>query len=411
MREGVQSAALQLRPHLVLLSRAYYDSALRPLLARWAMVYLRRTRSCRNSFGRNSSSGGGLGASARPFDRFTPEAEAAVLAYITGAPASSEAVAWLSSPDSEGLVHGVTQRCWCHLNLARQWLCTSVPHVLSMINRVSYGLLQPQDQARLAARVKAGVKAPKSRTQLAVPFDAKDVPSRASEFAHPEARFSAASAHASPHDRVTSHHVTPPQHLLTPVRLTSRVHVPPTSFRQVLLGLTTLAYLYEGLRASDVQALVVLLKRQLERELGPFAERPSRALFDRWLAAAHADKLRAKAAARAKAKELSRSRRGKPSAAASAPPATSPRPTLARSTSTTNLAGAAAGDNGGGDNDAGSYFGILPLEVLRAEDPAQLEAVYLALRHNPRTILWYLSNVVFPSPVMHQQVCMCYACG
>ena len=63
---------------------------------------------------------------------------------------------------------------------------------------------------------------PESRRLLAVPFIGKDVPSPAAEFANPE----------------------------------------------VLVGLTILAYRYDGLRDSDVSQLVASLKDRLKQETG-----------------------------------------------------------------------------------------------------------------------------------------------
>lgn len=54
----------------------------------------------------------------------------------------------------------------------------------------------------------------------------------------------------------------------------------------VLIGLTCLAYRYEGLRRSNVVEIVQLLKESLKKEPGPFPERPSRLMFSDWLDAA-----------------------------------------------------------------------------------------------------------------------------
>src|SRR5690242_857488 len=78
---------------------------------------------------------------------------------------------------------------------------------------------------------------PKSRRLVAVPFIGKDVPSHASEFAHPD----------------------------------------------VLIGLSILAYRYEGLRMSDVRSVVSQLQRKMREETGPFSQRPASLLFDHWV--------------------------------------------------------------------------------------------------------------------------------
>ena len=51
------------------------------------------------------------------------------------------------------------------------------------MNRVSFGLLNEDDCARALA---VDPCMPRSRLKLAVPFVGKDVPSAASEFAHPD---------------------------------------------------------------------------------------------------------------------------------------------------------------------------------------------------------------------------------
>lgn len=53
-----------------------------------------------------------------------------------------------------------------------------LPHCLSKIDRVSFGLLGPLDTQAPSS--------PHSRRLMAVPFVGKDVPSRSSEFAHPD---------------------------------------------------------------------------------------------------------------------------------------------------------------------------------------------------------------------------------
>lgn len=69
------------------------------------------------------------------------------------------------------------------LNLGHEWIDCFLPFVLQKINRVHFGLLQPRDVELLEAD---GVRIPTTRKLLAVPFVGKDVPSRASEFAHPD---------------------------------------------------------------------------------------------------------------------------------------------------------------------------------------------------------------------------------
>ena len=126
------------------------------------------------------------------------------------------------------------------LNLVRDWLTAFLPHCLGKINRVSYGLVHPADIERWTASEGKPVQMSNSRALLAVPFVGKDVPSRAAEFAHPE----------------------------------------------VLIGLSILAFRYEGVRGADLKLVITKLKKQLLREFGPQAERPSHIQFNEWLESA-----------------------------------------------------------------------------------------------------------------------------
>ena len=69
-------------------------------------------------------------------------------------------------------------------NLARDWLNALLPHILSKINRVTFGLLTLHDEKNLEEWTQASV--PLSRKLLAVPFVGKDIPSRTNEFSHPD---------------------------------------------------------------------------------------------------------------------------------------------------------------------------------------------------------------------------------
>jgi hypothetical protein len=121
------------------------------------------------------------------------------------------------------------------INLAADWVQSFMPHSMSKISRVTFGLLSEFDHVPDLA--------PLSRVRLAVPFVGKDVPSRSSEFAHPD----------------------------------------------VLIGLTTLAYRYSGLRPhtvgrhqSDINRVVAQLKKDFGQQLGSADQRPAHLLFEHW---------------------------------------------------------------------------------------------------------------------------------
>ena len=120
------------------------------------------------------------------------------------------------------------------LNLCHNWLATYLPHCLAKINRVSFGLLSSED-CRQAIKLDPHV--PRSRLKLAVPFIGKDVPSKSSEFAHPD----------------------------------------------VIIGLTILAYRYSGLRKDDYIDIIDNLTSHFVREIGPARDRKSNIKHENWI--------------------------------------------------------------------------------------------------------------------------------
>lgn len=120
------------------------------------------------------------------------------------------------------------------LNLCHNWLCTFLPHCLAKVNRVSFGLLSAED---CKAALEADPHVPRSRLKLGVPFVGKDVPSKSSEFAHPD----------------------------------------------VIIGLTILAYRYTGLRKDDFVDIVDSLTAQFSHEIGPARDRESSLRHEQWV--------------------------------------------------------------------------------------------------------------------------------
>jgi hypothetical protein len=204
MAEGAAECATQAVPHPVLLSRPFYQQRLRPHLTHWALLWLRRNRVQLGS-------------------------DEALVAYLDrSAGASAEGTPW------SALASLLAEEQMQLLNLAHSWLSTVLPHVLSKVARVHYGLLH---DAGGAAEPGGGNPCAQSRRLLAVPFVGKDVPSHAAEFSHPEA----------------------------------------------LIGLTVLAYRHQGLRAFDFRGLINLLLESMEQEAGPYRERPTCRLYARWV--------------------------------------------------------------------------------------------------------------------------------
>ncbi|KAI9918712.1 hypothetical protein PsorP6_012156 [Peronosclerospora sorghi] len=207
--EGFSTHSLQRFPHLVLLDMDVYETRMLPLLSEIAIEWLLQL-FC-------------LGKCDVSVDR---------IKYFLECPHSE----LHANPSLRAdLENGLSESSMKLLNLARDWLRTILPHVLSKINRVSYGLLRGEYQKAATQGFSGGNT--QSRLLLAVPFIGKDVPSHSSEFAHPD----------------------------------------------VLIGLTILAYRYEGIRTSDLVRIVSQLKQDFSRQLGPRDQRPSCVMFREWV--------------------------------------------------------------------------------------------------------------------------------
>ncbi|KOO21586.1 nxn protein [Chrysochromulina tobinii] len=169
---------------------------------------------------------------------------------------------------------------------------------------------------------------PRSRYKLAIPFLGKDVPSPASEFAHPD----------------------------------------------VIIGLSVLAYRYEGLRSEEFALEVVgLIRSDFEKEVGPHAQRPSSKLYEKWITLA-GGVIKGR-------EQLSSS-----AAAAGAP-------------STVAVKGGAAAEDEEDDERV-----VVPLWLLKQSNDEQMAKLYKLLCKLPATIHWYLDQVTFPAYMKHQKV-------
>ena len=196
---GMKSKFLQRTPHLVLLSSKFYHNDLKPLLARWQLLYLRHKR--------------------------LPSVEDKhLITYMTkGHKADRQATNAVSVALSDEYMK--------MLNLSHDLLCHFLPFLLGKIDRVSFGLLSEIDLETADPKISI------TRLLTAVPFVGKDVPSRASQFSQPD----------------------------------------------VVIGLTTLAYRYEGLRFSDFKTLISELRECLDSEVGPYPKRPSSIRYAQWI--------------------------------------------------------------------------------------------------------------------------------
>lgn len=221
------------------------------------------------------------------------------------------------------------------LNLGHDWLQSYLPFVLQKVNRVHFGLLHPADIEQLEAD---GVKIPTSRKLTAVPFIAKDVPSRASEFAHPD----------------------------------------------VLIGLTILAFRCEGLREKDFHLVIRLLRDNVENEGGPFKERPSCQRFEQWVLCA-GKKIRG-----SKKREKGTRRSQLQGSADNAALSTKGPAKFEKDVDI-------FADVFSEEDDL-----IWPLQLVDPRDQEQFKVLYPLLCKLPHTVMFYLNELIFPEVLAHQ---------
>ncbi len=237
------------------------------------------------------------------------------------------------------------------LNLGHDWINSYLPFVLQKINRVHFGLLQPKDLKQLEDD---GVKIPTSRKLVAVPFVAKDVPSRASEFAHPD----------------------------------------------VLIGLTILAYRYEGLRKNDLHLVMRHLKDCLDEEGGPFKDRPSCQKFENWVLCA------GKAIRGSKKREKNMPAGGQVGKAGVELGPRRKSELVLRSKQEDRVIGVNIFEEVFAEEDDL----IWPLQLVDLKDREQFKVLYPLLFRLPHTIQHYLHEIIFPEVLAYQGLKLS-ACG
>jgi hypothetical protein len=201
---GYEIRALQRNPHIVLLNLEWYHSTLKPVIADWLYMWIETQH---------------LGTIS----------EQLVKQYIL-----QDGHDGYDAQLGQLIESSLSMEHKKMLNLARDWLKSYLPHVLQKVDRVSFGLLNKDDYDRAIA---ADPHMPRTRGKLAIPFVGKDVPSRSSEFAHPD----------------------------------------------VILGLTILGYRYEGLRWSDFEDIIANIRSTLTKEIGPYRLRKSSILYSNWV--------------------------------------------------------------------------------------------------------------------------------
>ncbi|EKX73094.1 conserved hypothetical protein [Theileria equi strain WA] len=138
--DGVKSCYMSDFPHLVLLSIPWYEGELKPLLAEWIYLFLRKNNLITETF-------------QQCMDFFLDGKSSPVLQNVRV------------------------------LNFARDWLSSIFPHCTSRVNQVNYGVLSLK---QIEESMATNPNAPQTRKMLAVPFIGKGAPVRDSEFSHPD---------------------------------------------------------------------------------------------------------------------------------------------------------------------------------------------------------------------------------
>ena len=346
-----ETKALQRSPHLVLLNTEWYHAHMKPVMAQWMQLWLESQHvaglSSQQVFDYITADWSLLrmdeGGNVTKATEGDPLTDKAFELYQLSLESRAEGGA--DDGDGAGGGAGESRRLNTKalklLNIAGDWLRTYLPHTLQKIDRVSFGLLSTDEYKRLTA---SEPNMPRSRFKLAIPFLGKDVPSQASEFAHPD----------------------------------------------VILGLSVLAYRYEGLRYEEFQEDVVgLLRNDFEREVGPYNQRKSAKLYEEWVKQAGG---------------VIKGQQASSEPASSAPPSPAQLQRMAPKERALATAAADAAHAAAMAGDLDDENVVVPLWLLKQSNDEQMGKLYRLLRRLPGVIHWYLDQVVFPTYMKHQQV-------
>jgi hypothetical protein len=179
MESGEMKSFIQRLPHPILLQKDFYVEEMRHFIARWGIVWLEKQKE----YTQGKEAMGERGV--KVFSNGTADFEIhGPFAHPSGV--IEDYLTQLVIPHSlQQIINSYFSPLAIQfLNLVRDWVVSFLPYCLTKINRVSYGILQDADLSRWESSVVD--KMMPSRLKLAVPFIGKDVPSEASEFAHPE---------------------------------------------------------------------------------------------------------------------------------------------------------------------------------------------------------------------------------
>ncbi len=282
---GYEIRALQRNPHIILLNPDWYFVELVPILAQWLYMFFEANHMA------------GL-------------KEQEILTFL---------VEGANNGKNSQLAIDIEQKLSPNhvkmLTLGHSWLNIYLPHILQKVDRVSFGIMSKEDYERAKS---LDPYMPRTRAKLAIPFVGKDVPSRSSEFAHPD----------------------------------------------IILGLTILAYRYEGLRWTDFTDMMTSIRAAFIRELGPYNKRKSNVIYKKWV------------------KEAGGVIRGGGDENVIDSP-TSHGTELAPAVEENTLI-------------SSNSKLVVSLRLLKRSNEDQMKKIYKLLKNLPNTIHYYLENFVFP---------------
>ena len=149
----------------------------------------------------------------------------------------------------------------------------------------------------------------------------------------------------------------------------------------VVIGLTVLAYRYEGLRRTDFEEILSQLYAGLTAETGEILERPSALRWRTWVEDAGG--------------LLCTKQKALQEAAASGP-----------SDDPVAIVREASGSLWGLQEDKGPKRRVLPLHLLERTNEGQMASLFQMLRTTPSVVEWYLDTLIFPAHLRFQvRVC------
>ncbi|KAJ1607845.1 putative EF hand domain-containing protein [Cryptosporidium canis] len=351
IEEGILNRNIQNNPHLILLNGEYYHKEIKPLLIPWTIFIIR-------------------------LHKFSGLSDDLCEAYfMNNNHLEKSPIKAGISRSSENLLSKLDHLddlSMKLLNLSKDWLNDYLPHIFQLVHRVSFGLLDEHTSGVsrnnwlgskfiqtdssypktpiFTHHTQTNNNPPLSRHLLSIPFIGKDTPSIASEFSHPD----------------------------------------------IVIGLTILAYRYNGLRRNDIYHLLDSQKRRsysyssLETEVihqnhTSHKDKPNILEFNKWVKLSGG---RVRGTKRDQLRNLISS--------ISSYPTTTPPPDLINTCPPQKKISSSK-------SQIDQISLLWPLEVINLEDHEQLEQLFKLLKMQPLAIKAFLGRLVFPELLEYAQ--------